>query len=75
MIKDKNLLSCKENIGNADETPVFIEINDKKTLNIIGEKEISIKSFNKNRTRITVMLTILGKGKSLKPFVIFNGTS
>lgn len=75
MIKDKNLLSCKENIGNADETPVFIEINDKKTLNIIGEKEISIKSFNKNRTRITVMLTILGNGKSLKPFVIFNGTS
>ena len=75
MIKDKNLLSCKENIGNADETPVFIEINDKKTLNIIGEKEISIKSFNKNRTRITVMLTIFGNGKSLKPFVIFNGTS
>lgn len=75
MIKDKNLLSCKENIGNADETPVFIEINDKKTLNIIGEKEISIRSFNKNSTRITVMLTILGNGKSLKPFVIFNGTS
>ena len=75
MINDKDLLSCKENIGNADETPVFIEMNDKKTINIIGEKEISIRSFNKNHTRITVMLTILGKGKSLKPFVIFNRTS
>ena len=60
MINDKDLLSCKENIGNADETPVFIGMNDKKTINIIGEKEISIRSFNKNRTRITVMLTILG---------------
>lgn len=38
----------------------------KKTLNLIGDKEIKIKSFNKTHIRISVLLTILDKGKSLK---------
>ncbi len=36
----KNLLYSKDRIGNTDETPVFLEMNEKKTLHIIGEKEI-----------------------------------
>ena len=44
-----------------------------KTLNLIGDKEIKVKSFNKTHIRITVMLIILGNGKSLPPFVVFMG--
>ena len=74
VIKEKNLLNSTENIGNADETPIFREMNEKKTLNIIGEKEIKIKTFNESHMRISVMLTILGDGNSLLPFVVFRGT-
>jgi len=52
-------------------TPIFLEINDKKVLSVIGEKEINAKSFNKIKTRITVILTILGNGISLKTFYNF----
>ena len=65
VIKEKNLLNSIENIGNADETPIFMEMNEKKTLNIIGEKEIKIKTFKKSHIRVSVMLTILGGGNSL----------
>ena len=44
-----------------------------KKINFIGEKEIYVKSFNKNHIKITVMLTILADGKSLRSFVVFNG--
>ena len=50
-----------------------MEMNEKKTLNIIGDKEIIIKTFNKVHTRISVMLTILGDGNPLPLFVVFRG--
>jgi len=73
IILDKNLLSNLGNIGNADETPIFMEMSEKKTISLIGDKEIRVKSFNKSHIRITVMLTILANGKSLIPFVVFKG--
>ena len=48
-------------------------MNEKKTLNIIGEKEIIIKSFNKVHIRINVMLNILGDGNTLSSLVVFRG--
>ena len=75
LIKEKNFLQSKERIGKADETPVFMEMNENKTLNIVGKKDIKIKSFNKERIRISVMLTILGDGNTLPPYVVFNGKS
>ena len=75
LIKEKNLLYSKERIGNADETPIFMEMNENKTLNIIDEKDIKIKSFNKEHIRISDLLTILGDGNTLPPFVVFNGKS
>ena len=73
LIKEKNLLQIKERIGKANEAPIFMEMNEKKTLNIIGEKDIKIKSFNKESTRISVMLTKLADGNTLPPFVVFSG--
>ena len=34
IIEEKNLLNSKENIGNADETPIFMEMSDKKTITL-----------------------------------------
>ena len=48
-------------------------MNEKKTLNIIADKDIKIKSFNKERIRISVMSTILRDGNTLPPFVVFSG--
>lgn len=48
-------------------------MNEKKTLNLIGEKDIKEKTFKNTHTRISVLLTILGNGKSLPPFVVFKG--
>ena len=48
-------------------------MNEKKTLNIIREKEIKIKSFNKVHIRINVMLNILGDGNTLSSLVVFRG--
>ena len=50
-------------------------MNEKKKLNIIGDKDIKIKSFNKKKIRISVMLTILRDGNTLLPFVIYSGKS
>ena len=30
IISDKNLLNSIQNIGNADETPIFMKMNEKK---------------------------------------------
>lgn len=48
-------------------------MNEKRTLNLIGEKDIKVKTFNKTHTCISVFLTILGNGKSLPLFVVFKG--
>ena len=32
IIKEKNLLYHRENIGNSNETPIFLEMNEKKKL-------------------------------------------
>lgn len=45
----------------------------KKTISLIGDKEIGVKSFNKNHIRITAMLTILANRESLTTFVVFKG--
>ena len=37
-------------------------MNEKKTLNVIGEKVIKIKTFNKSHIRISVMIAILCDG-------------
>ena len=48
-------------------------MSEKKTLSLIGDKEIKVKIFNKTYIRITILLSILGNGKSLPLFVVFMG--
>ena len=63
---DKNELS---NIGNIDETPIYLDMND-YTWNTKGEKNIRIKSFGKEKIRISLMSTILADGTKLPLFFV-----
>ena len=73
IINENNLLEHRKNISNADETPIFLEMNRQKALNEIIDKEIKVKSFNKTHIRISALLTIFANLKSIKPFVVFKG--
>jgi hypothetical protein len=63
---DKNELS---NIGNIDETPIYLDMIS-YTWNTKGEKNIRIKSFGKEKIRISLMSTILADGTKLPLFFV-----
>ena len=44
-----------------------------KTVHKIGDKTITIKTQQKEKLRISVILAICSNGKKLKPFIIFKG--
>ena len=67
---DKNDLS---NIGNTDETSIYLDMINDYTWNTKGEKNIRIKSFGKEKIRIKVMPTILADGTKLPLFFVVKG--
>ena len=58
-------------IGNMDETPVYMDMLPGKTVNKKGQKSIMIKSTGHEKSRYTVVLTVMADGTKLKPFIIF----
>ena len=46
-------------LGNMDETLCWMEMKINKTIAKIGEKEISVKTFNMDQQRFSVVLCIL----------------
>lgn len=42
-------------------------------MDIIGNKDINMISFGKDKERVSVMLTLLGNGEKLPPMMIFKG--
>ena len=58
-------------IGNVDETPVFFEMYQNKTIAKIGAKKVNIKSFGCDKLRISIILTILANGDKLAPLIVF----
>jgi len=73
IILEYNLENNEECIGNADETPIWLEPVDNKTVDIIGNKDINMITFGKDKERVSVMLTVLGNGEKLPPMIIFKG--
>ena len=73
IILEYNLENNEECIGNADETPILLEPVDNKTVDIIGNKDINMITFGKDKERVSVMLTVLGNGEKLPPMIIFKG--
>lgn len=60
-------------IVNCDETAVYYEEPETKTIDICGNKEIIINTDGSESKRVSVLLTIVANGSKLNPFLIFTG--
>ena len=60
-------------IVNCDETSLYYEMIENKTIDFIDEKNIIIKTNGGEKKRITSLLANTGSGKKLKPLLIFKG--
>jgi len=72
------VLNCRKkanyelvNIGNMDETPVWFDMPSTRTVNVQGEKTVSITTTGHEKSRFTVVLSCLADGTKLKPMIIF----
>ena len=61
-------LAC---IGNMDETPVYMDMLPRNTVNKKGEKQVIIKSTGHEKSRYTVVLAVMADGTKLPPMIIF----
>uniref|UniRef100_A0A1A7X7M9 HTH CENPB-type domain-containing protein n=1 Tax=Iconisemion striatum TaxID=60296 RepID=A0A1A7X7M9_9TELE len=59
-----------DQIGNADQTPVFFDMPSSVTVHKKGEKSVIVKSTGNEKNRVTVMLACLADGTKLPPYVI-----
>ena len=62
-----------ERIINVDESPIYLEMPPKKTIEIKGSKNVDIYTFGKEKQRITCVLSIAANGTKLPPLLIFKG--
>ena len=58
-------------IINCDETPLYFEMIENKTIYFTGEKNIIIKTNGGEKKPITCLLAITDSEKKLKPLLIF----
>lgn len=58
-------------IGNADQTPVFLDMPMSRTVNETGAPQVRIRTTGNEKTRLTVMLACLADGHKLPPYIIF----
>ena len=55
-------------IGNMDESAIYYENIYPTTIANIGEKNVNVRTFGKDKMRISIVLTILVYGSKLPPF-------
>ena len=58
-----------------DESAIYYENIYPTTIAKIGEKNVNVRTFGKDKMRISVVLTILADGSKLPPLLIFKGKS
>jgi hypothetical protein len=58
-------------ILDMDQTPVYFLMNAKRTLELIGEKTVHIRTSSDDTKRVTVAVTIAADGMVLPPVLIF----
>lgn len=58
-------------IGNADQTPVFLDMPMSRTVSETGAPQVRIRTTGNEKTRLTVMLACLADGRKLPPYIIF----
>lgn len=57
-------------IGNADQTPVYLEMPLDRTVSVKGSKSVTIRTGGNEKQRCTVMLCILADGTKLPPYIV-----
>ena len=68
--KDLFILDKLDLIGNVDETAIYFY---NTTVQKIGEKSVKVRTFGKDKVRISAVLAILANGFKLPPLLIFRG--
>lgn len=58
-------------IGNTDQTPIWFNAPENRTVDFKGAKSISGRTTGAERQRCTVMLCITADGRKLTPHVVF----
>lgn len=59
------------NIGNMDETPLWLDMLEETTVTRTGERTISIRTTGHDKGRFTVILAAMADGRKLKPYIVF----
>ena len=60
-------------IGNMDETPIWMDMPGNYTIEPRGTKTVSLVTTSHEKTRFTVKLAAMADGTKLKPLVLFEG--
>jgi hypothetical protein len=55
-----------------DETAIWMNYSGDRTLDFKGNKSIPIKTFGNENLRLTMVLTVRGDGKKIKPYILLN---
>lgn len=61
------------NIGNMDETPLWLDMPGETTVTHTGDRSVQIGSTGHDKGRFTVVLAAMADGRKLNPFVVFKG--
>ncbi|XP_015441642.2 pogo transposable element with KRAB domain [Pteropus alecto] len=61
-------------MGNADETPICLEVPSRVTVDNQGEKPVLVKTPGREKLKITAMLGVLADGRKLPPYIVLRGT-
>lgn len=59
-----------DQIGNADQTPVWFYAPQNTTVNQTGAKSVLVRTSGAERQRCTVMLSVTADGRKLAPYVV-----
>ena len=60
-------------IGNMDETPVWLDMPGDTTVSRVGEHTVAVRTTGHDKGRFTVVLAAMADGRKLNPFVVFKG--
>lgn len=58
-------------IGNADQTPVYLDMPSAFTVHEKGSRQVCVRTTGNEKTRVTVMLGCTADGRKLPPYVVF----
>lgn len=56
-----------------DETPIMFEMVSKMIICEIGTRNVNVRTFGSDRTRITLTLSIGSDGIKLPPLIVYKG--